>query len=230
MKFVESPNYDTRADGCRARMIIIHYTGTKTAEEADEIYRTAHKVAPHYMVDRDGALTHYVAEEKRAWHAGQSSWGAWTDINSVSIGIECVNHGHDFGDTPEAFPDIQIKSLVNLIHSIRQRHAIPNRYILGHSDIAVGRKIDPGEAFPWRDLARHGVGLWPQLVTAPDDFDMHHALTEYGYTYQASFEQKLAEFQRHYVVQDFLSETTRGKVTDLSKNALYSLLRQISEQ
>lgn len=231
MKFVNSPNYNDRPDGIAPCLLIIHYTGTRTAQEADEVYRTANHVSPHYMVDRDGDVTHYVDETKRAWHAGLSAWAQWDDINAVSIGIECVNHGHDFGVVPEPFSDQQIQSLCNLIQSIRTRYMIADRYILGHSDVAVGRKIDPGEAFPWRDLAKHNIGLWPRFdQSAPADFDITQGLHDFGYRYAATLTQTITEFQRHYVPDDFLDAATRGNPTQKTKTALYSLLQQISEQ
>ena len=103
-----------------------------------------------------------VAEEKRAWHAGVSFWRGRRDINDVSIGIELVNPGHEFGY--RAFPEAQMAALEALAHGILARHPIPPRHVLGHSDIAPSRKQDPGELFDWPRLARAGIGFWPDFA------------------------------------------------------------------
>jgi N-acetylmuramoyl-L-alanine amidase len=103
-----------------------------------------------------------VPENLRAWHAGVSSWRGATDINSRSIGIEIVNPGHEFGY--REFPEAQIEAVIRLSKAIVVRHPIPKRNVIGHSDIAPGRKTDPGELFPWKRLAMVGLGVW---VDAP---------------------------------------------------------------
>ncbi|HBQ49809.1 MAG TPA: N-acetylmuramoyl-L-alanine amidase, partial [Hyphomonas atlantica] len=119
-----------------------------------------------YMVWEDGRITQLVEEDKRAWHAGVASWQGQQDLNSRSIGIEIVNGGHDFrapdGGLPP-YPRPQIHAVLDLVHDILGRHAIPATRILGHSDIAPLRKQDPGEHFPWERLARAGISLWPDF-------------------------------------------------------------------
>src|SRR5690606_12608308 len=111
----------------------------------------------------DGHICQLVDEERRAWHAGKSFWRGETDINSRSIGIEIANPGHEFGYRP--FPDVQIEAVIRLCHGILSRHPIPPRNVLAHSDIAPDRKEDPGELFPWSQLAAEGIGLWvPQVA------------------------------------------------------------------
>ncbi|HEX3971753.1 MAG TPA: N-acetylmuramoyl-L-alanine amidase [Stellaceae bacterium] len=155
-----SPNFDTRPAGID--MLILHYTGMRTAREAlDRLCDPAAKVSAHYLVDEDGAVTRLVAEEKRAWHAGISSWRGRTDINSASIGIELVNPGHEFGY--RRFPDPQMAALEALAKAILGRHPIPARHVIGHSDVAPLRKQDPGELFDWQRLARAGIGFWPDF-------------------------------------------------------------------
>jgi N-acetylmuramoyl-L-alanine amidase len=106
-----------------------------------------------------------VAEEDRAWHAGQSSWLGEPDVNSRSIGIEIVNGGHDFG-LPD-FPSLQVHAVVDLVRDIITRRKLPPKAVVGHSDIAPGRKLDPGEKFPWRVLAAAGVSIWPRGNASP---------------------------------------------------------------
>ncbi len=146
-----SPNFDARkaVPDC----VILHYTGMESGAAALERMRDPEaKVSAHYMVDEDGAIYRLVPEERRAWHAGAAFWKGVKDINSASIGIEIVNPGHEFGYRP--FPDAQVAAVINLLADIRSRWTIDDDRILGHSDVAPGRKIDPGELFPWKRLAR----------------------------------------------------------------------------
>jgi N-acetylmuramoyl-L-alanine amidase len=159
-----SPNHDARPDG-RVDMLILHYTGMKTAREAvDRLCDPEAKVSSHYVVDEDGSVLRLVPEDRRAWHAGVSYWRGHTVLNGRSIGIEIVNPGHEWGYRD--FPVLQMAAVCDLCLGILSRHPIPARNIVGHSDVAPDRKEDPGEKFRWDDLARNGVGLWP--VEVPD--------------------------------------------------------------
>ncbi len=180
-----SPNFDERARPID--MLIMHYTGMPTGEEAmARMCDASSKVAAHYTVEEDGRVFAHVAEDKRAWHAGVSCWKGEGDVNSRSIGIEIVNPGHEFGY--RAFPDAQIGSVIALAKDILSRHTIPPEHVLGHSDVAPGRKEDPGELFPWKRLADAGVGVWLALDLS---IDVHsspeaisaaqHALRDFGY-------------------------------------------------
>ena len=120
--------------------------------------RPESKVSCHYVVDEKGVTTQLVPEALRAWHAGVSFWQGETDINSHSIGIEIQNPGH--ADGYPAFPRAQIDAVIALSRDIARRHRIAPAGVLAHSDVAIGRKIDPGEKFPWASLAREGVGHW----------------------------------------------------------------------
>ncbi len=158
-----SPNFDERKHPID--MLVVHYTGMETGEAALARMRDPDaKVAAHYMVWEDGRIACLVAEDKRAWHAGVSTWQGDDDLNSRSIGIEIVNGGHDWpradGGLPP-YPDAQIEAVVELSNDILARRAIPQSRIVGHSDIAPARKADPGEHFPWERLAAAGVGFWP---------------------------------------------------------------------
>lgn len=149
-----SPNYGQRKEGLQPYMIVLHYTGRPTAREALEWLCDPEKeVSAHYVIDEDGTTYQLVEEDKRAWHAGVSEWQGETDINSASIGIELVNPGHEFGYRP--FPHEQMAALATLCKDIMARHDI--QFVLGHEDVAPGRKEDPGELFDWLWLAEHGV-------------------------------------------------------------------------
>jgi N-acetylmuramoyl-L-alanine amidase len=161
LKLIEhpSPNWNARRGGHPPDMIVIHYTGMRSARAAIErLCDPASKVSSHYLIDREGAVLRHVPEDVRAWHAGVSSWHGEADINSRSIGIELVNPGHAHGYLE--FPEAQMRALLKLLGAIRKRHAIPPAHVLAHSDVAPARKQDPGERFDWRRLASEGLGLW----------------------------------------------------------------------
>ena len=164
MKIVErpSPNFNERQGVAGPDILIMHYTGMKSCAEAVARLTSAEaRVSSHYTIDEDGTIYAHVPEKLRAWHAGASSWRGATDINSRSIGIEIVNPGHEFGY--REFPEAQIEAVIRLSKAIVGRHPIPARNVIGHSDIAPGRKTDPGELFPWKRLAAAGLGLWVDM-------------------------------------------------------------------
>jgi N-acetylmuramoyl-L-alanine amidase len=161
-----SPNHDARPAGGPIDMLVLHYTGMKTAAEAiDRLCDPAAKVSAHYVIDEDGTVWRLVDESQRAWHAGVSSWQGTESVNGVSIGIELVNPGHDWGY--RAFPDAQMTALEALAQDILRRHPIPPDRVVGHSDVAPLRKQDPGELFDWPRLAEAGIGLWPMEPASP---------------------------------------------------------------
>ena len=158
MKVVEapSPNFNERA--LPISMIVLHYTGMESAEAAIARLRDpAAEVSAHYVVDEDGTILRLVPDEKRAWHAGRSHWREWEDVNHVSLGIEIVNPGHEWGYRP--FPAAQIDAVVRLVAHLKDKYEITRGNIVGHSDIAPARKRDPGELFPWGRLARLRLAL-----------------------------------------------------------------------
>ncbi len=212
--FVASPNHEPRAAGS-VDIIVLHYTGMATAEAArDRLCDPAAKVSAHYFIDEDGAIAQMVAEERRAFHAGVSSWQGTTDINSRSIGIEIVNGGHDFG-CPD-FPKPQIAAVIRLCRDIQTRWPIPQANVLAHSDIAPSRKRDPGEKFPWADLHRAGVGLWVEPAPISDGASLRlgdsgdavaglkTSLAAYGYgvdstnIFDNATRDVVTAFQRHF--------------------------------
>ncbi|MCH8522300.1 N-acetylmuramoyl-L-alanine amidase [Glycocaulis sp.] len=216
-----SPNHDLRA--LPVSMMVLHYTGMETGKAAIErLADPAAKGSAHYVVEEDGAVIAMVDEAKRAWHAGLSYWRGITDVNSASVGIEIVNGGHDFA-LPD-FPETQIVAVIALSREIIARHGIAPVNVVGHSDIAPGRKIDPGEKFPWERLARQGVGLWP-AGAAPAPPDEPHAaflLTAIGYNPDLPLETILTEFQRRYRPARFdgvLDDETMGLIEALAGKA-----------
>jgi N-acetylmuramoyl-L-alanine amidase len=210
-----SPNIDPRRDGRAPDMLILHYTGMESAEGAlDWLTRQESKVSCHYFVDEEGRIAQLVREEERAWHAGQSLWAGETDLNSCSIGIEIHNPGHDFDYVD--FTDAEMLAVEALCRDILSRHAIPPHRVLAHSDIAPGRKRDPGEKFDWPRLGRAGIGLW--VPPAPLEGDaglgpgdegsavesLQRDLLAFGYgvevttTYGTGLEKIVEAFQRHF--------------------------------
>jgi len=206
-----SPNFNDRAEEAAIDLLLLHYTDMKTAREAlDRLTDPAAKVSSHYLLDERGAIFRLVPEEKRAWHAGASYWAGETDINSCSIGIEIANPGHTCGYVD--FPDVQITALEELCHGILVRHPIPPSRVLAHSDVAPGRKKDPGELFPWARLAANGIGVWHhrRIVAPPHmgDGDIAHLLERLeaiGYLGAPASEEAARDvvtaFQRHWLPQ-----------------------------
>ncbi|MBK0399656.1 N-acetylmuramoyl-L-alanine amidase [Limibaculum sp. M0105] len=154
-----SPNQGPRRGGARADMVVLHYTGMSDCAGAlDRLCDPSAEVSAHYVVDLNGRIFALVPESARAWHAGVAAWGAVTDVNSRSIGIEIVNPGHELGHPP--FPEPQMLAVERLLAGILERHAIAPERVVGHACVAPGRKRDPGEKFDWRRLARAGLSVW----------------------------------------------------------------------
>jgi N-acetylmuramoyl-L-alanine amidase len=209
-----SPNFDARPDAVRIDMLVLHYTGMIGAEAAlDRLCDPAAKVSAHYLVDEDGSVYGLVPENKRAWHAGIAYWRGHRDINARSIGIELANPGHEFGYRDFTAP--QMAALTDLARAILARHPIPASNILGHSDIAPDRKLDPGERFDWRGLAGRGIGLWPSAEGAAQDaFELLGACG-----YDTATRQVVAAFQRRYRprrIDGRLDDETRALVAGLA--------------
>lgn len=158
-----SPNFGPRRDVSRADMIVLHYTGMETGEAAERwLCDPTSEVSCHYLVHEDGRVVQMVREADRAWHAGRGSWHGATDINSLSIGIEIVNPGPLAGHPP--FAEAQIEAVAALCLDVSTRLDIPKERILAHSDVAPGRKVDPGPEFPWEQLHARGIGHLPARV------------------------------------------------------------------
>ncbi len=190
-----SPNFDSR-NGQSIDLVVLHYTGMRSAEAAlrrlcdpapkREAYRAdipaAHldaldsdllgRVSAHYLVTEPGRVHKLVNEDQRAWHAGVAQWAGATDINHRSIGIEIANGGHDYRNEDGGLPDYpaaQMRAVVELVAEIVERWSIPPWRVVGHSDVAPGRKSDPGEHFPWSELGERNLALSVTLTPEPSD-------------------------------------------------------------
>ena len=163
-------SYQSTGQDSRVQFIVLHYTSSDLPRSLYLL--TGKEVSSHYLIaEQPATIYRLVDENRRAWHAGNSQWNGRTWLNSSSIGIEMVNQGYT--ETPEGrvwqpWSEQQIDALVLLLKDIMQRHGLSAEHVVGHSDIAPQRKVDPGPAFPWQRLAQEGLVLWPepQLVAA----------------------------------------------------------------
>ena len=190
-----SPNFGERRNGATPDLVVLHYTAMASARAAlDVLSSPKAEVSAHYLISETGEVFLLVAEEMRAWHAGAGRWGAVTDVNSRSIGIELDNTGF------APFAEPQMGALEELLHDIMRRWAIRPERIIGHSDLAPGRKIDPGRRFDWRRLALGGLSVWPRGGKAgkPDLAAFTKALRGFGMTADAPPETLLAAFRLRF--------------------------------
>jgi N-acetylmuramoyl-L-alanine amidase len=213
----------------RIRFLVMHYTEIDEAQSLQVL--TEEAVSAHYVVPAEPkqlrgepVVYQLVPESQRAWHAGVSAWQGTTELNGVSIGIENVNRGPidtPAGRTWQPYPPAQVDALVRLARDIVARYGIPPTRVVGHSDIAPQRKIDPGPLFPWRTLAQAGVGAWPDDATvaarlagrAPDApvevRGLQLKLARYGYdvatdgVLDARTRRVFAAFQMHFRPSDY---------------------------
>ena len=215
-----SPNFNERKTVLR--YIVLHYTGMENGEMAlERMCDPSAQVSTHYMIEEDGRVFQLVDEDKRAWHAGVSCWQGERDMNSASIGIEIVNGGHDFG-LPE-FPAVQIEAVIELVKSVMERHGIKAKDVIGHSDIAPGRKQDPGEKFPWDQLARAGcVIAAPEPTNDALSGDIEQALIQIGYSLEPGLDAVIEAFQRRYRPDGILGRLdaqTKKMILDCASSA-----------
>jgi N-acetylmuramoyl-L-alanine amidase len=208
-----SPNFDER----KPNFVVIHHTSDDNVDQAlRTLSDSVRKVSAHYLIGRDGAIIQLVDERARAWHAGESKWGATTDLNSASLGIELDNNGR------EPFSDAQISALLRLLDDIKERHHIPVANFLGHADVAPRRKTDPSRYFPWKTLAERGFGLWcdPPLPEPPLPFDATLAMRALGYDTD-DFAAATRAFKLH-----FLPDEPASGLDERGRALLYCLYRK----
>ena len=177
-----SPNWDERA--LPISMVVLHYTEMEREAALRRLTDPEAQVSAHYFISEAGEVVRLVPEDKRAWHAGRSFWRGHKDVNSASIGIELDHPGHGLGY--REFAEAQIEALLPLLHDMVRRHDIPRANVVGHSDVAPARKIDPGELFPWDRLAECRLCLpRPEKLSLGDPFDndgaFYLALERFGY-------------------------------------------------
>lgn len=211
-EWIGTVNFNLR----KPNFIIIHHTAQDSLNQTLKTFTLARtQVSAHYVIGKDGKVIHMLNDYLRAWHAGNSSWGRNTDINSASIGIELDNNG------TEPFSELQIKSLLALLTKLKKEYNIPTENIIGHSDIAPTRKQDPSIFFPWKTLASMGFGIWPdellETAPAPCDFNIEQALRIIGYNTK-NLPAAISAFKLHYIqseVNSVLDEKTINTIYNI---------------
>jgi N-acetylmuramoyl-L-alanine amidase len=193
-----SPNWDERA--LPVTMVVLHYTEMERDAALERLTDPEAKVSAHYFIAEDGEVVRLVDEDKRAWHAGASYWRGHKDVNSASVGIELDHPGHAIGY--RGFAEAQIEALLPLLGDIVRRHDIPRANVVGHSDVAPARKVDPGELFPWARLAECRLCLArPEKLDLgdpfPNDGSFYLALERFGYDVSAG-KKAVEAFQRRW--------------------------------
>ena len=218
-----SPNFTTyKRNKKNIKYLIFHYTGMRSESEAiNRLTDVKSKVSCHYFIRRNGKIILMVPETYEAWHAGKSNWKKDKSLNKKSIGIEISNKGHEFGY--QLFKKKQIESLIKLSKFLVKKYKIKQHNILGHSDIAFERKIDPGENFPWKNLSKHQIGCWHKInekylikirnksILKSEEIKFFNYLNKIGYYVKSKYSSKnlmlIKNFQRH-----FRQELVNGKI------------------
>ena len=230
-----SPNFNKRKKSIK--IIIIHYTGMQSERESViRLCNPKSKVSSHFLINQNGKVYRLVKDNEIAWHAGKSCWGKYKNLNKNSIGIELVNKGHKFGYTN--FSKKQLSSLIKICRSLIKRYKIKKRNVVGHSDVAPLRKIDPGEKFPWKQLANNNIGIWHgckpgllkkyrniKFLKKNDKIRFIKNLNKIGYCFSTKnfffFIKTVKAFQRHYrkeLINGHLDKECLIIAQNLSKN------------
>ncbi len=183
--------FGERPVGASIELVVLHYTAMEDVEAAlERLCGGEFEVSAHYLVGGDGKVFRMVREDKRAWHAGAGSWAGRGDVNSRSIGIELDNDG------TSGFTEPLMATLEILLADILDRHALPPRAVIGHSDMAPDRKRDPGRHFDWRRLAEMGLSIWP---TPLPDGDFMRDAAAFGYPVHAGEGAVLSAFRQRFI-------------------------------
>ena len=210
-----SPNFNRKKRSKNSiKIIVIHYTGMQSERESvSRLCNPKSKVSSHFVISQNGRVYRLVQDNQIAWHAGKSCWGKYKNLNKNSIGIELVNKGHRFGYTN--FKKKQLLSLIKICKSLIKKYKIKKRNVVGHSDIAPLRKIDPGEKFPWKRLANNGIGIWHRckpsflrkyrnvkILEKKNKIKFIKNINKIGYCFSVKkksfFIKTVRSFQRHY--------------------------------
>jgi len=215
----ESSAYTSNFGLRKPNYIIIHHTAQDScAQTLNTFAKTESQVSAHYLICKDGTIYHLLNDYLRAWHAGASFWGANRDINSASIGIELDNNGVNL------FPEVQIHNLIALLDTLTKEYNIPSANILGHADVAPGRKFDPSAVFPWKELADSGFGLWygdtSQIQPPQYRVDTAIALRIIGYDV-SNLPGAILSFRLH-----FLGSNKTGPLSEAEMKVLYAVMRR----
>jgi len=211
---IYSPNFGQRKRSSKSiKLLVIHYTGMQSERESImRLCNPKYKVSSHFVINQNGKIYRLVQDYQTAWHAGKSCWGKYKNLNKNSIGIELVNKGHEFDYTN--FKKKQLSSLIKICKILIKKYKIKKRNIVGHSDISPLRKIDPGEKFPWKELADKKIGIWHNCKTKDlikfrqvrisNKFksEFINNLKKIGYCFnnkkKTNFSKTVEAFQRHY--------------------------------
>ena len=232
-----SPNFNKKKRSNNSiKTIIIHYTGMQSERESIiRLCNPKYKVSSHFVIGRKGQVYRLVQDDRVAWHAGKSRWKKLKNLNKNSIGIELVNKGHKFGY--ENFTKKQILVLVKICKKLTKKYNIKEKNIIGHSDIAPLRKIDPGEKFPWKYLAQKRLGIWhsfkPKLIKRyrrikilkkNEKINFANNLKKIGYCFprnrKLTLPKVIKAFQRHYrqeLINGFVDKETLVIAQNLTK-------------
>ena len=211
---IYSPNFDQKKRSNKSiKLLVFHYTGMQSKRESImRLCNPKSMVSSHFVISQSGKIYRLVYDDQIAWHAGKSCWGKYKNLNKNSIGIELVNKGHEFGYTN--FKKKQLSSLIKICKILIKKYKIKKRNIVGHSDISPLRKIDPGEKFPWKELADKKIGIWHNCKTKDlikfrqvkisNKFksEFINNLKKIGYCFnnkkKTNFSKTVEAFQRHY--------------------------------
>lgn len=229
-----SPNHNARQTPID--MIVLHFTGMSSLDDVlQKLCDPKSELSAHYVVAEDGRIFRLVPEDRRAWHAGVSSWQGQRDTNSRSIGIEIMNNG------ATDYTHAQITSVMAICRGLMQRYDIPTYNVVGHSDVAPGRKVDPGALFPWTRLSMHGIGLFPDptlqdyFVAATRRGDVGYIrqlLTQLGYGQDYSpnptppLREMIAAFQLRWESDAHLFDDRKGMPTTRTLAMMRALVRE----
>jgi N-acetyl-anhydromuramyl-L-alanine amidase AmpD len=261
MNVIPSKFYDERVtyaaqEKVKPKFIIVHFTANCELSESTKAFNNMQRpVSAHYLIDREGKISHMVPDEKRAWHAGQSCWQDIEDMNAYSIGIEIINPGNSEPDKEPcrneqevwnaqtakrisgsasvwyAFTPAQTESVIKLCQRLMKKHHIGAQNVLGHSDIAPGRKVDPGPLFPWELLARQGIGLWWNAqdleLESFDIADLQKLLKKIGYNIKVT---GLADEQTQKVVSAFQMHYQQDMISGIPDNTTYAIAKNLLQQ
>ena len=212
---IYSPNFNRKKRSKNSiKIIVIHYTGMQSERESlSRLCNPKSKVSSHFVINQNGKIYRLVQDNQIAWHAGKSCWAQYKNLNKNSIGIELVNKGHQFGYTN--FKKKQLSSLIKICKNLIKKYKIKKKNVIGHSDIAPLRKIDPGEKFPWKQFANNNIGIWHsckpsllrkyrniKILKKKDKINFIKNLNKIGYCFSTKnfffFIKTVKAFQRHY--------------------------------
>ena len=239
-EFINSPNCEQKKSR-KIKYIIVHYTGMKSSTESlKRLQSKKYKVSSHYFINEYGKIIQLVKDHNIAWHAGISFWGSDKNLNSKSIGIEMQNKGQEFGY--HKFNNSQINKVVELILYLKNKYQINDAFILGHSDIAPLRKLDPGYLFPWKVLNEKGIGLLPKKNNSNKELSpsnikkLQILLRDFGYKISINglmdkeTLQVVYAFESHYCPEELEGFSVKHKLIGYLRNLIKSKHRSLTKK